>query len=42
MTGGRGVYTASVSHYEEVPREAAEKIIAASEKNKNKDKEQEA
>jgi len=39
MTGGRGVYTAAVSHYEEVPRETAEKIIAASEKNKNKEQE---
>ncbi len=39
MTGGRGVFTASMSHYEEVPREAAEKIIAASEKNKNKEQE---
>ncbi|MBP1656336.1 MAG: fusA [Bacteroidetes bacterium] len=39
MTGGRGVYTASMSHYEEVPREQAEKIIAAAEKNKNKEQE---
>jgi elongation factor G len=39
MTGGRGVFTASMSHYEEVPREAAEKIIAASERNKNKEQE---
>lgn len=39
MTGGRGVFSASMSHYEEVPREAAEKIIAASEKNKNKEQE---
>jgi elongation factor G len=39
MTGGRGVYTASMSHYEEVPREQAEKIIAASEKNKHKEQE---
>jgi hypothetical protein len=28
-----------MSHYEEVPREQAEKIIAASEKNKQKDQE---
>ncbi len=35
-TGGRGVFKASMSHYEEVPREQAEKVIAASEKNKNK------
>lgn len=33
-TGGRGVFTATMSHYEEVPREQAEKVIAASEKNK--------
>jgi elongation factor G len=39
MTGGRGVFTSSMSHYEEVPREAAEKIIAASEKNKHKEQE---
>jgi elongation factor G len=39
MTGGRGVFKASMSHYEEVPREQAEKIIAASEKNKNKEQE---
>jgi hypothetical protein len=31
--------TASMSHYEEVPREQAEKIIAAAEKNKNKEQE---
>ena len=36
-TGGRGVFTAAFSHYEEVPREQAEKVIAASEKNKNKE-----
>ncbi|MBP1691007.1 MAG: fusA [Bacteroidetes bacterium] len=39
MTGGRGVYSATMSHYEEVPREQAEKIIAAAEKNKNKEQE---
>ncbi|HTY57408.1 MAG TPA: elongation factor G [Bacteroidota bacterium] len=33
-TGGRGVFSASMSHYEEVPREVAEKVIAASEKAK--------
>jgi elongation factor G len=38
-TGGRGVFSASMSHYEEVPREQAEKIIAASEKNRNKEQE---
>jgi elongation factor G len=31
-TGGRGIFSASMSHYEEVPREVAEKVIAASEK----------
>jgi elongation factor G len=36
-TGGRGVFTSSLSHYEEVPREVAEKVIAASEKNKGKE-----
>ncbi len=38
-TGGRGVFSSSLSHYEEVPREQAEKIIAASEKNKTKEQE---
>jgi elongation factor G len=36
-TAGRGVFSASMSHYEEVPREQVEKIIAASEKNKGKE-----
>jgi elongation factor G len=36
-TGGRGVFTATMSHYEEVPREVVEKIIAASEKNKEQE-----
>ena len=36
-TGGRGVFSASMSHYEEVPREQAEKVIQAAEKNKNKE-----
>jgi elongation factor G len=39
-TGGRGVFSSSLSHYEEVPREIAEKIIAASEKNKGKETEE--
>jgi elongation factor G len=39
-TGGRGVFTSALSHYEEVPREIAEKIIAASEKNKGKEAEE--
>ncbi|MEW6510063.1 MAG: elongation factor G [Bacteroidota bacterium] len=36
-TGGRGVFTASMSHYEEVPREVAEKIIAGTEKQKEQE-----
>jgi len=36
-TGGRGVFKATFSHYEEMPREQAEKVIAAAEKNKNKE-----
>jgi elongation factor G len=32
-TGGRGVFSSSMSHYEEVPREVAEKVIAASDKH---------
>ena len=38
-TGGRGIYSATMSHYEEVPRDQAEKVIAASEKNKQKEQE---
>ena len=38
-TGGRGLFTASISHYEEVPREQAEKVIAAAEKLKQKEHE---
>lgn len=38
-TGGRGVFKAWMSHYEEVPRDQAEKIIQASEKHKNKEQE---
>jgi elongation factor G len=34
MTQGRGVYKTRFSHYDEMPREAAEKVIAASEKGK--------
>jgi len=39
-TGGRGVFGATMSHYEEVPRDQAEKVIAASEKNKSKETEE--
>jgi elongation factor G len=38
-TGGRGMFTSSMSHYEEVPRDQAEKIIQASEKNRHKESE---
>ena len=38
-TGGRGVYKATFSHYEEMPKDQAEKVVAASEKNKNKEAE---
>jgi elongation factor G len=38
-TGGRGVFKASMSHYEEVPRDQVEKIVAATEKSKQKEQE---
>ena len=38
-TGGRGVFKATFSHYEEMPKEQADKVIAASDKNKNKEAE---
>ena len=34
MTQGRGVYRTRFSHYDELPRELAEKVIAGSEKTK--------
>jgi len=34
MTQGRGIYRSKFSHYDELPRELAEKVIAASEKGK--------
>lgn len=34
MTQGRGVYRTKFSHYDELPREVAEKVIAAAEKAK--------
>jgi elongation factor G len=34
ITGGRGVFTMTFSHYEEVPTHMAEKVIAASRKEK--------
>jgi elongation factor G len=39
-TGGRGVFGATMSHYEEVPRDQAEKVVAASEKNRSKETEE--
>ncbi|MBN1397039.1 MAG: elongation factor G, partial [Bacteroidetes bacterium] len=39
MTQGRGVYKTSFSHYDEMPREAAEKVIAESEKSKKEEEE---
>ena len=38
-TGGRGGFSASMSHYEEVPREQTEKIIAETEKMRQKEQE---
>jgi elongation factor G len=38
-TGGRGVFKAAFDHYEEMPREQADKVVAASEKNKHKEAE---
>lgn len=37
MTQGRGVYRTKFSHYEELPRELAEKVIAAKEKAKEEE-----
>ena len=34
LTGGRGVHTETFSHYEEMPREAADKVIAEAAKRK--------
>ena len=34
LTGGAGVHTEEVSHYEEMPRDAAEKVIAEATKRK--------
>ena len=34
LTGGAGVHTEAFSHYEEMPREAAEKVIAEAAKRK--------
>jgi elongation factor G len=37
MTGGRGTFTMEFSHYEEVPSQLAEKIIAQAKKDKEKE-----
>jgi elongation factor G len=37
MTQGRGVYKTRFSHYDEMPREQVEKVIAASEKEKEEE-----
>ena len=34
LTGGRGVHTEEFSHYEEMPRDAAEKVIEEAKKRK--------
>jgi len=34
LTQGRGIFTAKFSHYEEVPKEIADKIIAEAQKHK--------
>jgi elongation factor G len=38
-TGGRGVFSANMSHYEEVPREQVDKIVAAAAAEKKKEQE---
>jgi len=38
-TGGRGIFKAKMSHYEEVPHDQAQKIIQSAEKNKHKEQE---
>jgi len=38
-TGGRGMFTASMSHYEEMPKEMADKVVLTSDKNKHKEQE---
>jgi elongation factor G len=38
-TGGRGIFTSAMDHYEEVPRDQVEKIVAASEKARQKEQE---
>ena len=38
MTGGRGQFTMALDHYEEVPAQNAEKIIAASRRESEEEK----
>jgi elongation factor G len=40
MTQGRGIHHRKFSHYEEVPREITEKIVAASSKQQKKEEEE--
>jgi elongation factor G len=35
MTGGRGIYTMEFSHYDEVPAQVADKVIAEAEKDQD-------
>jgi elongation factor G len=39
MTQGRGIHNQNFSHYEEVPSEIAEKIIAQAKKEKTEEEE---
>jgi elongation factor G len=34
LTGGRGVHSESFSHYEEMPREAEQKVVEESKKHR--------
>jgi elongation factor G len=36
-TGGRGTFTMEFSHYEEIPAQMAEKVIAQAKKDKEKE-----
>ena len=38
MTQGKGTFTQSFSHYEEVPRDTAEKIVSEAAKEKEEEK----
>jgi elongation factor G len=37
MTQGRGVYKTKFSHYDEMPKESMDKVIASSEKAKDEE-----